>query len=156
MKAPRPDGIDRRAMKKEKLRLLFVCYGNICRSPMAEGIARKRLGPSAEVASAGIAATGGPASEEAVLVMKLVYNVDISFHVARPVGVYDIRAFDHVVAVDVSILNHLRNNWGVPEPVLYGWDIEDPLGLGYDVYKETARKIERRLGQFLAAHGLDA
>jgi protein-tyrosine-phosphatase len=133
-------------MKKKKNRLLFVCYGNICRSPMAEGIAR----------SAGIAATGGPASAEAVLVMKLVYNVDISSHIARPVGIYDIAAFDHVIALDVSIFNHLRDIWGVPEAVLYGWDIEDPLGQGYDAYKGTARKIERRLEQFLAAHGLDA
>jgi protein-tyrosine-phosphatase len=142
-------------MKKKTNRLLFVCYGNICRSPMAEGIARKRLGPSAEVASAGIAATGGPASEDAVLVMKLVYNMDISSHVARPVGVYDISSFDHVIAMDVSIFNHLRDIWGVPESALYGWDIEDPLGQAYDTYKETALKIERRLEQFLAAHGLD-
>jgi protein-tyrosine-phosphatase len=142
-------------MAKKKVRLLFVCYGNICRSPMAEGIARKRLGPSAEVASAGIAATGGPAAEDAALVMKLVYGVDISSHIARPVGVYDIRAFDHIVAMDVSIFNHLRDIWGVPEPVLYGWDIEDPLGLGYEAFHGTARKIERRLEQFLAAHGLD-
>jgi protein-tyrosine phosphatase len=142
-------------MAKKKVRLLFVCYGNICRSPMAEGIARKRLGPSAEVASAGIAATGGPAAEDAALVMKLVYGVDISSHIARPVGVYDIRAFDHIVAMDVSIFNHLRDIWGVPEPVIYGWDIEDPLGLGYEAFHGTARKIERRLEQFLAAHGLD-
>ncbi|MBE0713239.1 MAG: low molecular weight phosphatase family protein [Candidatus Aminicenantes bacterium] len=142
-------------MAKKKVRLLFVCYGNICRSPMAEGIARKRLDPSAKVASAGIAATGGPAAEDAVLVMKLVYGVDISSHIARPVGVYDIQSFDHIVAMDVSIFNHLRDIWGVPEPVLYGWDIEDPLGLGYEAFKGTARKIERRLEQFLAAHGLD-
>ena len=142
-------------MTKKKIRLLFVCYGNICRSPMAEGIARKRLGPSAEVASAGIAATGGPASAEAVLVMKIVYNVDISSHIARPFGVYDIAAFDPVIALDVSIFNHLRDIWGVPESALYGWDIEDPLGRGYEAYQETARKIERRLEQFLAAHGLD-
>jgi protein-tyrosine phosphatase len=143
-------------MKRKTIHLLFVCYGNICRSPMAEGIARKRLGAAAEVASAGIAATGGPASEEAVLVMKLVYDTDISSHIARPVGVYDIRSFDHVIAMDVSIFNHLRDIWGVPEASLYGWDIEDPLGQGYDVYKETARKIERRFEQFLSATGLDA
>jgi protein-tyrosine-phosphatase len=142
-------------MKKKKIRLLFVCYGNICRSPMAEGIARKRLGPRAEVASAGIAATGGPAAEEAILVMKLVYDTDISSHIARPVGVYDLSAFDHVIAMDVSIFNHLRTIWEVPEAVLYGWDIEDPLGMGYEVFKETALKIERRLEQFLAATGLD-
>jgi protein-tyrosine-phosphatase len=121
---------------------------------MAEGIARKRLGPGAEVASAGIGAAGGPASEEAVLVMKLVYGVDISAHVARPVGAYDLRSFDAVLAMDVSIYNHLRDIWGVPESRLYGWDIEDPIGSDYARYKETALKIERRLEQFLDATGL--
>jgi protein-tyrosine phosphatase len=121
---------------------------------MAEGIARKRLGAGAEVASAGIGAAGGPASEEAVLVMKLVYGVDISAHVARPVGAYDLRSFDAILAMDVSIYNHLRDIWGVPEGALYGWDIEDPIGSDYARYKETALKIERRLEQFLDATGL--
>ncbi len=143
-------------MKKPKKRLLFVCYGNICRSPMAEAIARQRLGPAAEVASAGIGATGGPATEEAALVMKLVYKIDVSSHIARPVGTYDLGSFDYVIAMDPSIYHHLRDIWGIPESILYGWDIEDPIGSDYQVYKETALKIERRLGQFLAAVGLDA
>ncbi|HOW85019.1 MAG TPA: low molecular weight phosphatase family protein [Candidatus Aminicenantes bacterium] len=136
-------------------RLLFVCYGNICRSPMAEGIARRRLGAAVEVASAGIGATGGPASEEAVLVMKHVYKTDISSHVARPVGAYDLGTFDYIVALDPSIYHQLRDYWQVPEEVLYGWDIEDPLGSGYQAYREAALAIERRLGQFLAAVGLE-
>ncbi len=143
-------------MKKPKKRLLFVCYGNICRSPMAEGIARKRLGGSVDVASAGIGATGGPATEEAVLVMKLVYGVDISRHIARPVGLFDLGSFDAVVAMDASIYHHLREVWEVPESVLFGWDIEDPLGADYATYKGTARKIEGRLEQLLAAIGLEA
>ncbi len=143
-------------MARKTARILFVCFGNICRSPMAEGLARKRLGPAAEVASAGIGATGGPASEEAVLVMKIVYGTDISSHVARPVGAFDLRSFDYVVAMDVSIYNHLRDIWGVPESVLYGWDIEDPIGSDYATYKEAALKIERRLEQFLGAAGLEA
>lgn len=145
-----------RAVAKAKKRLLFVCYGNICRSPMAEAIARRRLGPAVEAASAGIGATGGPASEEAVLVMKLVYGLDISGHVARPVGLFDFREFDAVIAMDASIYHHLREVWGVPEAVLYGWDIEDPLGADYETYKQTAAKIERRLEQFLAAAGFEA
>jgi protein-tyrosine-phosphatase len=143
-------------MKNKLRRLLFVCYGNICRSPMAEAIARKRLGPAAEIASAGIGAAGGPAAEEAVLVMKLVYNVDISSHIARPVGIFDLAAFDHIVAMDASIYGHLRDIWEVPESVLFGWDIEDPLGSDYDTFKETAFRIEHRLEQFLAAVGVDA
>ena len=141
-------------MTTRKKRFLFVCYGNICRSPMAEGLARRRLGAAAEVASAGIGAAGGPATEEAVLVMKAVYKIDISSHIARPVGIYDISTFDAIVALDASIYHHLRDIWEVPEAVLYGWDIEDPLGSDYQTYKETALKIERRLEQFLAALGL--
>jgi protein arginine phosphatase len=143
-------------MKKPKRRILFVCYGNICRSPMAEGIARRRFGGSIEAASAGIGATGGPASEEAVLVMKLVYGVDISGHIARPVGLFDLKSFDAIVAMDASIYHHLREAWGVPESLLYGWDIEDPLGADYETYKETARKIEKRLEQLVAAIGPEA
>jgi len=143
-------------MTKPKKRLLFVCYGNICRSPMAEAVARQRLGPAVEVASAGIGAAGGPATEEAALVMKAVYKIDISSHVARPVGAYDLGSFDYVIALDPSIYRELREIWGVPESKLYGWDIEDPLGSDYQAYKDTALKIERRLGQFLAAVGLDA
>lgn len=145
-----------RPIIQPKKRLLFVCYGNICRSPMAEAIARRRLGPAVEVASAGIGATGGPASEEAVLVMRLVYGLDISGHVARPVGLFDLKTFDAVVAMDATIYHHLREIWGVPEAALYGWDIEDPLGADYETYKQTAAKIEQRLEQFLAAAGLEA
>ena len=36
-------------------RFLFVCYGNTCRSPMAEGLARKLLGEGVRVESAGLA-----------------------------------------------------------------------------------------------------
>ena len=143
-------------MKKPGKRLLFVCYGNICRSPMGEAIARQRLGPKAEVASAGIGATGGPPTKEAVLVMKLVYKIDISSHIARPVGTYDLTNFDYIIAMDPSIYHHLRHIWEIPESILYGWDIEDPLGSDYQTYKETAGKIERRLTQFLAEVGLGA
>jgi protein-tyrosine-phosphatase len=143
-------------MARSKKRLLFVCYGNICRSPMAEALARERLGTAAEVASAGIGAAGGPAAEEAVLVMRVVYKIDISAHVARPVGAFDLKSFDAVVAMDPAISHHLRTIWEVPESVLYSWDIEDPLGGDFQTFKETALKIERRLDQFLSAMGFEA
>ncbi|MBW8065206.1 MAG: low molecular weight protein arginine phosphatase, partial [Nitrospira sp.] len=40
------------------MRLLFVCIGNICRSPMAAGLAQKMLQGHAQVESAGIAPFG--------------------------------------------------------------------------------------------------
>ncbi len=140
---------------KGRARILFVCYGNICRSPMAEGLARKRFGGRAEARSAGMAAAGGPASDDAVLVMKIVYQADISGHRAKDITEYDLRLFDYVVALDFNVYKRLRDLKAVPEDKLYGWDIEDPLGRGYDAYKETAALIDRRLGQFAARTGLD-
>ncbi len=143
-------------MTERRPRILFVCYGNICRSPMSVGLARRRLGDRAEVRSAGIAALGGPASDDAVLVMKLVYQVDISDHVARPISEYDLGAFDYVVALDYPVYARLKGLGVIPEDRLYGWDIPDPLGRGYDAYKEAALRIDRRLEPWLTGLGLDA
>jgi protein-tyrosine phosphatase len=139
----------------KKPRILFVCFGNLCRSPMAAGLASERLGPGAWVASAGIAAVGGPAAPDAVLVMRIVYGIDISGHSARNVGEFDLLSFDYVVAMDLSIYHHLQSLGVIPGDRLYGWSIEDPLGLGYDAFKTAAREIERRLDQFLTSQGLD-
>jgi protein-tyrosine-phosphatase len=121
---------------------------------MAVGLARKRLGGRADVASAGIAAEGGPASEDAVLVMKIVYQVDISDHLARNISEYDLGSFDHVVALDYPVYARLKALGAIAEDRLYGWDIADPLGRGYDAYKEAAHRIDRRLEQWIAGLGL--
>jgi protein-tyrosine-phosphatase len=142
--------------ENKKMKILFVCYGNICRSPMASGIAGKRLEGLAEVASAGLAADGGPASEDAVLVMKILYKTDISNHVARNISDYDLASFDHVIAMDFPVYARLRDFRVIPDDRLYGWDIEDPLGRGYDAFKEAARNIELRLEQWIARLGIDA
>jgi protein-tyrosine-phosphatase len=123
---------------------------------MAAGIAAKRLSGRAEVASAGIAAAGGPASDDAVLVMKIVYQMDISGHLAKNITDYDLKSFDDIVAMDFAIYSYLKNLRVIPEEKLSGWDIEDPLGRGYDAYKDAAGKIERRLEQMISRLGLDA
>jgi protein-tyrosine-phosphatase len=121
---------------------------------MAVGIARKRLGNGAIAESAGIAPSGGKATEEAVLVMKAVYGVDISDHRPRSVADVDLAPFDYVIALDLSIYTRLKESDRVPKEKLFGWDIEDPIGQGYQTYKQTAKKIEKRLEQFLENRGL--
>jgi protein-tyrosine-phosphatase len=122
---------------------------------MAAGLAGKRLGTRAEAASAGIGAVGGPPDPDAVLVMRILYGTDISGHRARSVVDVDIASFDYVVAMDFTVYSFLKSFGKIPEERLFSWDIEDPLGLGYDAFKQAALKIERRLDQFLAGIGLD-
>jgi len=140
--------------KKMPLKILFVCYGNTCRSPMAMGIARKLLGGQVLAESAGIAPAYSGAAEEAILVMKSMYGTDISDHEPRSVADVDVAAFDFIIALDLSIFTHLRETGRIPEERLFGWDIEDPIGLGYSAYKRTAGKIEKRLSQFLENQGV--
>ena len=135
------------------LRILFVCHGNVCRSPMAVGIARKQLGNLTLAESAGMAPSGGKATEEAVLVLKAVYGVDISDHRTRSITDVDLASFDYIIALDLYIYARLKESDRIPTEKLFGWDIEDPIGLGYQTYKQVAKKIEKRLEQFLENRG---
>ena len=87
--------------------ILFVCFGNICRSPMAEGLARDiaaRCYPGARslvrVSSAGVGAQdGNPPTPEAVEAMA-ERGIDISSHRARKVTAEILAAADLVLAME--------------------------------------------------------
>jgi len=94
-------------MKSESMdrkRLLFVCLGNICRSPLAEGVAKKIVNNetlSIEVDSAGTSNwhEGEHPCIHSVKIAKH-YDVDISEQRSRPVRKEDITLFDYVVGMD--------------------------------------------------------
>jgi len=79
-----------------KLKILFLCTGNSCRSQMAEGWARALKGDVIEAYSAGIEAHG--LSRNAVAVMAEA-GVDISAHRSRSVAELQDVPFDYVVTV---------------------------------------------------------
>jgi arsenate reductase len=81
---------------KEKLKLLFLCTGNSCRSQMAEGWARALKADTLEAYSAGIEAHG--LNPDAVKVMAEA-GVDISAHHSKNVTAVMHIPFDYVVTV---------------------------------------------------------
>ena len=92
--------------------VLFVCLGNICRSPLAEGALRaeaRRLGLDLIVDSAGTGNwhAGEPPDRRAIAVARR-NGVDISALRARQVKPADFRRFTHVVALDHDNLTNLR------------------------------------------------
>jgi len=98
-----------------KVSVLFVCMGNICRSPMAEGVFRRRaeesgLLPSLDIDSAGTHAyhVGEPPDERAQLAAAR-RGVDISGLRGRRASTVDIERFDYVLAMDEDNIAVLRS-----------------------------------------------
>ncbi|MGP0040078.1 MAG: low molecular weight protein-tyrosine-phosphatase [Rhodomicrobium sp.] len=95
-----------------KLAVLFVCLGNICRSPLAEAAFRReaeRMGIEAEIDSAG---TGhwhiGEAPDRRAREVALRHGIDIGHYRARQVRQDDFRRFSHIVALDLENLAALQ------------------------------------------------
>jgi protein-tyrosine phosphatase len=92
--------------------VLFVCLGNICRSPLAEAAFRReaqRLGLDVEIDSAGTGDwhIGYPPDPRAAAVAAR-NGVDIAHLRARQVTSDDFRRFDHIVALDANNLRDLE------------------------------------------------
>ena len=149
--------------------ILFVCLGNICRSPLAEGAFRAeaaRLGLDAEVDSAGTGGwhAGEPPDRRAIDAAKRA-GVDISGQRARKVAGADFDRFDHIFALDAEnladlerlrpagsharlalLLDHVpgREGQGVVDPY-YGGDGE--FDITWRDVTEAARALARSLAE---------
>jgi len=143
--------------------ILFVCTGNVCRSPMAEGLTRRALADRSgiEVKSAGVGAMDGQApSSNAVRVMKelgieigqirsqmltaeLVREATLIFGMTR--GHVDAIILLYPQAAEKTFL--LREFDDTLEP--YEKDIPDPIGGSYEVYRSCRDQIEQGIASLL-------
>ena len=129
------------------MRILFVCYGNVCRSPMAEGLARKMLGTVADAESAGTGAMNGRgASRDAIEIMRSRFGIDLSKHRSRRASDVRMSDFDFIVPMDDDVANDLNGMYPqIGARVMESWKIDDPFGKGSVAYERSVMEIQKRI-----------
>jgi len=138
------------------MKVLFVCYANLCRSPLAEVISAAMFKGRIEASSAGVAPAPGHPFEEAIDVAKRFYKRDISRHRPRHVLDFPVDEFDYIVALDSTVFMRLTRMPEIPEAKLYGLEIPDPAGLGIDTYEKVARLLEQEIEKFIESREREA
>ena len=120
--------------------ITFICTGNTCRSPMAEGLFRK-MHPEAEIYSAGLSTTYGmKVSENSVTAVKK-YDVDISEHLSQPLSEELLMKTDLFVCLSHSHAMQLIPLVGKGRVYVLGSGISDPYGGSLNVYEKCAEEI---------------
>ncbi len=145
--------------------VLFVCTGNTCRSPMAEGLFRKAVMDRGdyEVSSAGVAASKGtPASSETSAILKKRAAALEDFR-SRPVSDAILSEASHVFAMTQGHLHALESRFPEHADKFYlvcefadipkkgvAADVPDPIGMGRAAYEDVANVLEKAIPTIIA------
>ena len=143
----------------QEKRVLVVCTGNTCRSPMAEGWLNQKLaGKGWTAESAGVGAWGGsPATAGADEAMREV-GVDLTKHRSRGLTRALVAGAEIVLAMTEGHVREIIRRFPEAEPktfLVHGFglgearDVADPVGYPVDVYRHTRDELIQALGEFL-------
>lgn len=139
------------------MKIMFICTGNICRSAMADGLAKKIIKDknlNIEVYSAGIfATTGEHASYNSIAIMK-EYDVNIALHKATAIEESNIEEMDLILCATKSHKAEIQARYNNLKDKVFTMkeyagvdnngtdiDIKDPWGYNLNTYRVCAAEI---------------
>lgn len=138
------------------MNILMVCLGNICRSPLAEGIMRSKLGKEYFVDSAGTGSWHvGQAPDKRSIAVAKKYGIEISHLRARQFQVKDFDEFDYILAMDSSnyrdILSLARSEEDRMKVrlILHDQDVPDPYYGGEDGFELVYQLLDEAVDDFI-------
>lgn len=92
------------------MKILMVCLGNICRSPLAEGIMKAKLPDNYTVDSAGtISMHEGEHPDKRAIKTAANHHIDISKQRSRPITRRDFETFDKIYCMDASVYREVAS-----------------------------------------------
>lgn len=140
------------------MRILFVCTGNTCRSPLAEALARKLIVErgltDVEVASAGTSAWDGAPASDGALLVGMERGLDLSQHRAQTLTRELVADAELVLAMGPHHLERIEALGGSGRAYLLTdfasrgasiRPVNDPIGGELDVYRVTADELEQEV-----------
>lgn len=146
--------MERDAVKPREV--VFVCYGNICRSPIGEALLQRaldeRLGPGHAwvVSSAGVGATDGIPASRGTKDVLAARGIDFRRHRARYLTPAIARSAELIVCMEEIQVTQVQKIVDDPaKVVLMGDGVPDPIGAGPELYEKTAALIESHIAPLL-------